>query len=135
MIFKPEHAQLILEGKKTQTRRVNRGKYQVGKSYAIQKCRTCKGIDGYRIVMDRIWEECCHEPEERLWIFTTDAYKEGGYTPEEFENLFIELNPKWNGRSRWGFEFHVAKPICKFLSIMWRRMKNENNNEREMVSV
>jgi len=115
MIFSSEHVKLILEGKKTQTRRLNRGKYQVGKSYAIQECRTCKGIEGYRIVMDRIWKEIIPRPQEIgknpsfNMISEQDAIAEGGYTPAEFEILFRELNPKWDGRSRWVFEFHVIR--------------------------
>ena len=105
------HFDMVLDGTKTQTRRVNRGKYQVGKSYAIQACRTCKGVEGYRIVMDRILEEPCGE-----WngfyhrIYKLDALAEGGYTENEFEKVFRELNPKWDSRSsRWVFEFHVIE--------------------------
>lgn len=114
MIFKPEHVKLILEGKKTQTRRVNRGIYQVGKSYAIQECRTCKGIDGYKIIMDRTRKEVIERPQERgnpsfNIISEQDAIAEGGYTPAEFELLFRKLNPGWIETHRWAFEFHVVK--------------------------
>jgi len=113
MIFHPELVKRILEGKKTQTRRLNRGKYQVGKSYAIQPCRTCKGIDGYRIMMDRIWKETITRPQEIGKnpsfdiISEADAIAEGGYTPAEFEILFRELNPGWIEIERWAFKFHL----------------------------
>jgi len=115
MIFKPKHVKLILEGKKTQTRRLNRGKYQVGKSYAIQECRTCKGIEGYRIVMDRIWKEIITRPLEIgknpsfNRISEQDAIAEGGYTPAEFEWVFRQIYPHFNEQERWVFEFHA---IC-----------------------
>ena len=108
MIFQKEHINHILKGSKTQTRRVHSGKYREGRRYGIQPCRTCKGIESYRIVMDRIWKEryaqylCCYISEE-------DARAEGGYkSPIEFEEVFRKLNPKWAG-DRWVFEFHVIE--------------------------
>ncbi len=92
---------------KTQTRRLNRGIYQVGKSYAVQRKRGAKAELDIRIVMDRIWKEryaeylCCYISEE-------DAIAEGGYTPIDYEELFRKLNPKWSG-ARWAFEFHVIE--------------------------
>ena len=114
------HFDMVLDGTKTQTRRVNRGKYQVGKSYAIQPCRTCKGIEGYRIVMDRIWKEdgtkSAISESGRKYSYATeicisvkDALAEGDYMPAEFEKDFRELNPKWDGWSRLVFEFHVIE--------------------------
>jgi hypothetical protein len=103
MIFKPEHISLIFEGKKTQTRRANRGKYQIGKSYAIQKCRTCKGIEGFRIVIDQIWEELV----PGLHISEENALAEGGYTPAEYELEFRQMYP--HAQERWAFEFHVIR--------------------------
>lgn len=122
MIFKQELVKLILEGKKTQTRRLNRGVYQIGKSYAIQECRTCKGIEGYRIVMDKI---CKRESfDGALRIFPSDALAEGGYTPAEFEMLFRKLYPKWDERKgRWAFEFHVISYLHK--KTKKGRIKNE----------
>jgi len=115
MIFSSEHVKLILEGKKTQNRRLNRGKYQVGKSYAIQSCRTCKGIEGYRIVIDRIWKEIITRPQEIgknpsfNIISEKDASAEGGYSPAEYERVFRQRYPHFNEQERWAFEFHA---IC-----------------------
>ena len=107
--------QLIPEVVKTQTRRVNRGVYKVGKDYAVQKRRGAKAEPDIRIVMDRIWEERCislgiYLPV-RFYNYISDesAWAEGGYTPEEFEKLFREINPNWNGIIRYGFEFHVIE--------------------------
>ena len=116
MIFQKEHIDQILNGTKTQTRRVHRGRYQVGRSYAIQSCRTCKGIPGFRIVMDKIWHEDIVRPlslkESPAFniISVSDAKAEGGYSPAEYELLFRKLNPKWDETSgRWAFEFHVIE--------------------------
>jgi hypothetical protein len=100
MIFKQEYIDLIFLGKKTQTRRPNRGYYKQGHTYALQPCRTCKGIEGYRIVMDKIWFE-------KGGISHEDAFAEGGYVPAEFEWLFFKIYPKC-GSGRWAFKFHVV---------------------------
>ena len=97
---------------KTQTRRLNRGIYQVGKDYAVQRKRGVKAEQDIRIVMDRIWEETkkyCGGYDYEFCISKVDAFLEGGYTPEGFEKVFRKLNPKWDGWSRWAFEFHVIE--------------------------
>ena len=114
MIFSVDrHIEMIREGTKTQTRRLNRGIYQIGKDYAVQRKRGIKAEPDMRIVMNRIWEEIIERPlkigknPSFNIISEADALAEGGYTPEEFERVFRELNPKWDGWSRWAFEFHV----------------------------
>jgi hypothetical protein len=120
MIFKQEFVDMIISGKKTQTRRPNRGYYVVGKTYAIQPCRICKGIEGYRIMMDAIWEEiswdCFSEPniiikKERYLPIREDrtANAEGYKTTRLFEEAFREIYPKWDGKKRWAYEFHVVE--------------------------
>ena len=87
---------------KTQTRRLNRGAYKVGKDYAVQRKRGVKAEPDIRIVFDRIWGDIDY-------ISNEDAWAEGGYTPMEFEELFRKLNPKWDRFLRWAFEFHVVE--------------------------
>ena len=102
---------------KTQTRRANRGIYQVGRDYAVQRERGVKAEPDIRIVIDRIWEEealeFLAENEKRypveLYISKEDAWAEGGYTSTKFEGLFRELNFKWDGWSRWALKFHVIE--------------------------
>lgn len=101
---------------KTQTRRVNRGIYQVGKDYAVQRKRGVKAEEDIRIVMDDIWEEdglgiaggipAVGNRENDVYISKEDAWAEGGYSPRQFEELFNVLNPKRDW-TRWVFEFHV----------------------------
>ena len=90
---------------KTQTRRVKRGIYQVGKDYAVQRKRGMKAESDIRIVIDAI----THEYKGAIPISNEDAWAEGGYTPEEYEKTFRELNPKWGGWARWVFEFHALE--------------------------
>ena len=100
---------------KTQTRRLNRGIYQVGKDYAVQRKRGVKAEPDIRIVMDRIREEKCislgiYVPVRFFnYISDKDAWAEGGYIPSQFEEVFAKLNPKWERGSRWVFEFHVIE--------------------------
>ena len=67
--------------------------------------------------MDSIWKEEALEflaaddmmyPVE-LYISKENALAEGEYTPTKFEGLFRELNFKWDGWSRWAFEFHLVE--------------------------
>lgn len=104
---------------KTQTRRVKRGYYQLESErkksheigYAVQRQRGVKAEPDIRIVMDRVWEEWCAygKLRETYQILPINARAEGGYTTEEYEKLFRELNPKWDGWSRWAFEFHCIE--------------------------
>jgi len=110
---------MILDGIKTQTRRVNRGMYYVGSNYAVQLKRGVKAEPDIRIVMDMIWEEKAEETimDENypcdIQISKQNAWAEGGYTPDEYEKVFRELNPKWDGLSRWAFAFHVIRVDTK----------------------
>ncbi len=108
MIFNvPGHIEKIIAGTKTQTRRVNRGIYQVGKDYAIQRKRGEKAISGYRIKIIDIWIES--KLHNSLPISLKDAKQEGDYTPESYEFTFKKINPSWKGCSRYAFEFEVVK--------------------------
>ena len=119
------HFDMVLNGTKTQTRRISdryevesERKYPHKVGYSIQKCRTCKGIVGRRIVIDRKWKEETEQflvaeddkmyPSE-LCITTKDALGEGGYTPDEYEKEFKRLNPKWDGWSRWAYKYRVIE--------------------------
>ena len=108
MIFSEEHIEKIRNWTKTQTQRVNRGIYQVGKDYAVQPGKGERGIPNLRVVIDEV------QREERFFgapmpISFEDALAEGGYSPDEFEKLFQQINPKWNGLVRWAFKFHVKE--------------------------
>lgn len=109
MIFKQHFIALILSGKKTQTRRPNRGYYVVGKTYAIQPCRICKGILGHRIEMDDIWEEDCSECFLGIGISVEAAWAEGEFNPMVFEESFRDIYPKWDTKERWAYKFHLVE--------------------------
>ena len=136
MIFNvPGHIDMIREGLyspipgtivKTETRRLNRGVYQIEAQrkkphkigYAVQLKRGVKAEPDIRIVMDRIWEERAGSflittedttyPTELL-ISNESAWAEGGYTPDKYEKVFRDLNPNWDGWTRWAYKFHAIK--------------------------
>ena len=105
-----KHFDMVLEGTKTRTTRLS-DRYQRGKDYAIQPKRTKKGIESYRIVIDKKRKECRGLTYVGIGFLITpkDAKAEGGYTPEEFEEVFRKLHPKWDGRERWAYVFHVVE--------------------------
>lgn len=123
MIFNiPGHIEMIREGLyslipgtiiKTESRRPNRGIYQVGKDYAVQRKRGVKAEPDIRIVMDIIWEETrkyCGGYGYDFCITAEHAWAEGGYTSDEYEKVFRDLNPKWHDLwSRWAYKFHVIE--------------------------
>jgi hypothetical protein len=121
MIFNvPGHIDMIRNGMKTQTRRVNRGIYQVGRDYAVQHKRGVKAEEDIRIVIDVIRKEigkiisisgsgCEYANAAEICITKEDAWNEGNYTPSLYESDFREVYPKWNGFSRWIFKFHVIE--------------------------
>lgn len=104
---------------KTQTRRVNRGIYQVGKDYAVQSKRGVKAEIDIRIEIDEIHAEgmpLYHATAllaqkggvnsiSQSHISVKDALAEGGYIPEEYEKAFRDINPKWHEGERWAYIF------------------------------
>ena len=84
MIFSEEHIQLILEGKKTQTRRRHVRVLKVGRIYRIQT-NWYEWTD-IRILITRAFQQRLGDITEE------DAKKEGGYTVEEFRRVWEQIN-------------------------------------------
>lgn len=93
MIFKPELAKLILQGKKTQTRRVvkytERGKtiecrYRAGCVYAVQPGRGSASLG--RLTVTEVREECLGD------LSLPDARREGFRTRTEFVDYWTVLH-------------------------------------------
>jgi len=100
MIFNvADHIEQIVKGTKTQTRR-DSGKYEVGKTYAIQPRRGKPGDTRGRILITHKWIEPYFKT-----IHVNDALAEGGYAPEEYEQLYEKIHPDWAGRWAYEFEF------------------------------
>lgn len=102
MIFSiKNHISLIIQGKKTQTRRPF-GRYQVGKTYSLQFGRGKKGIPIGRILILEKWDESPHDisqiPEEDYWA-------EGAYSCTEYEELYESMYPNWKLRTAYEFKY------------------------------
>lgn len=105
MIFSVKgHVDQIIAGTKTQTRRKSPA-YIVGKTYAIQPNRKAAGIKEGRILILEKWEERRIRKNQLFFISHNNAIAEGGYTPEEFENLFQLMYPDWITRFVYKFKF------------------------------
>lgn len=82
-IFKRKHLDLVLEGKKTQTRRVHKQLWTVGRTYGIRDRWFSKPV-GRILILRRF--------RQRLGdISLEDVRKEGYPTPEEFKKAWIEI--------------------------------------------
>ena len=97
-----KHIDKIFKGLKTQTRRKN-STYYVGHTYAVQAKRTAKADPRGRILIRAKWYELRMQGR----IIHSDAIKEGGYTPDQYEQLYEAMYPGWNGR--WTYEFEVVQ--------------------------
>ena len=127
MIFsKGDHIKQIIEGTKTQTRRSS-DRYQVGKLYSIQPSRTEPGIPDGKIyigVKTKEWKPDLSDlPEDAHFaigwrkmesgypILEHNAKAEGGYTSEEYEELYEKMHPNWTERWAYDFAFFTAEEI------------------------
>lgn len=104
LLFKPCHVVAILNGQKTQTRRIwKKVRCKVG---AIHLAKTQMLVKKYfaKLRIKKVWEE-------RLGnLSKEDATKEGGYTPEEYVNVWKEINGDYDPDIIvWVVEFEVVK--------------------------
>ena len=115
MIFNiPGHIEMIRNGAKTQTRRINRGVYQIGRDYAVQSKRGAMAEEDIRIVIDAIRIETGkavsisrsgreYANATEICITKKDAWDVGNYIPSLYESDFRKAYPKWSGWIRWVF--------------------------------
>ena len=111
MIFsEADHIEQIKAGTKTQTRR-DSDRYKVGKFYAVQPCRTCKGIpDGKILITAKRHEQRSDWPPG--WrILRVEAKAEGGYTPKAYEELYEKMHPDWTERWAYLFDYYPTEAI------------------------
>jgi len=93
MLFRADLMSKVLSGEKTQTRRLS-GKYEVGKTYAVQPGRGKKAVARIRVL--RVWLE------DVRFIRLEDVYAEGFPTHKKFWTLWatlhdksVRIDPKW----------------------------------------
>ncbi len=102
MLFSEKHIRQIINGNKTQTRRKSDSKnVKVGNSYrACESIFTTRKESPAYIVVTDVYKEKLGDMSEE------DAKKEGGYTLEEFKNVWIDIHDEWNENEEvWVIEF------------------------------
>jgi hypothetical protein len=87
-IFKPKHLNLILQGKKTQTRRISRYRLKIGKAYAVRS-KMLEPAQA-RIVITRAWRQQLRD------LTPEDVRKEGFTSFTEFRQAWIDIYSSWN---------------------------------------
>lgn len=107
------HVKAIVDCLKTQTRRRQVLNYKKGRLYSIQPKRTAKGIpEGKILIIAKVVET----REKDYPISPEDAYAEGGYIPEEYEQLYEKLHPSWQNRTKITFQF-VPQQVLEQLTL------------------
>jgi len=98
LIFKKKHIEMILEGRKTATRRRSQHLYRIGGIQGIRSGWYEKPRHHIRIT---------RRYRQRLGDMTQqDAQKEGYPTLEEFKKVWEEINGKWDpDEIVWVYEF------------------------------
>ena len=92
MLFKKNHKQMILEGKKTATRRVwKKPMVRVGGLY---KCKLKMLSKNYFAIIEvtKVYLQQLGEMTNK------DAKKEGYANIKEFKKIWIEINGKWDDK-------------------------------------
>lgn len=91
MLFKPEHIEMIKKGEKTQTRR--NWKKRMAKKDGIYKVKTQMLSKEYHCKI-----KVTKDPyKQRLGdINTYDALEEGGYTLNEYKEIWESINGSWD---------------------------------------
>ena len=87
-IFKRKHLNLILQGTKTQTRRISRYRLKIGKAYAVRS-KMLEPAQA-RITITRAWRQQLRN------LTPEDVHKEGFNNFTEFRQAWIEIYGTWN---------------------------------------
>ncbi len=104
MLFKPEHKKMILEGKKTATRRA--WKKPMVKVGGIYKCKLKMLSKKYfaKIQVTKLYRQCLGD------ITKQDANKEGYKLIRDFYKVWIEINGRWSSLQEvYVIEFNLLK--------------------------
>jgi len=111
LIFSIEgHIPLVVAGFKIESRRPS-DKYKVGNFYAIQPARGKPGIPDGKILIVAKREEEKTEFKPWYYVLPHEAKAEGGYTPEEYEELYEGMYPSWQTRWAYLFKYYPTKAI------------------------
>lgn len=94
MLFQPEHIQLILEGKKTATRRDwKKPMVKIGGIYKVKTIMLSRKYYAKIKVIDLYMEDLCDMDDE-------DAKKEGYKTLGAFIDVWRKINGTWDSNKK-----------------------------------
>jgi len=106
MMFKRELLDLVISGKKTQTRRLHRRVLREGRIYALK--RSWIESTGDYIKITKVTHQKLGDVSEE------EAHKEGFSGLEEFRNAWISINGRWEPEMIVTvYEFELAEPPPK----------------------
>ena len=88
LIFKRDHIEQILQGIKTQTRRMHKRPLKAGRIYDIKK--DWYHSTGIKIKIIKAYAQRLDD------ISKEEALAEGGYTVEEFKEVWRRINGRWD---------------------------------------
>ncbi|MEW6016517.1 MAG: ASCH domain-containing protein [Pseudomonadota bacterium] len=102
ILFKPEHVQPILEGRKTQTRRTGKRRWNVG---AVHQARTAIfGEPFARLRIKDVHQESLGEIDE------ADARAEGYPSVAAYREAFTRIYGKWDDLMKvWVVDFEAVE--------------------------
>jgi hypothetical protein len=119
-IFKRKHLNLILQGKKTQTRRISRYRLKIGKAYAIRS----KMLEPAktRITITRAWRQQLRD------LTPEDVHKEGFNSFTEFRQAWIDIYGSWNpDQIVAAYEFRLLTQKQKYRSRRNRKQEEKQS--------
>lgn len=106
MMFKKELLDLVLSGRKTQTRRLHSRLLRVGHIYAIQVSRV--ESTGYYIKITNVYQQRLGDVSE------DEAAKEGFDNLEEFKETWIRISGSWDSEMKVVvYDFELSDPPPK----------------------
>jgi hypothetical protein len=111
--------QKIIEGKKTQIRR-DSVRYEVGDIISLSSEDPSVPLHKIKII-----EKKMERRNRRITVVS--ARKEGGYTPKEFEDLYVKMYPNWKKRYAYIFALipNIGKSIPERVLEIARRLTSE----------
>ena len=115
ILFQDEHVQPILRGRKTQTRRMGKKRWNIGAVH-LAKTQMLSTFYFAKIKIRNVRKERLGDMSE------LDALKEGGYTIEEYKRVFDRINKKNGGYDPdlmvWVIDFELAYTDLKINDLV-----------------
>ena len=112
MLFKPEHEEMILERRKTATRRMwKKPRVKVGGIYKCKKIMLSKDYFA-KIKVIKLFKQ------KLKYMGEGDALKEGYHSLDVFQDIWVKINGNWNQEAEpYVIEFELVERGLNLASI------------------